>query len=165
MGTPCWSRLRGQQFTSYESLIRTLAEVTEDAPASEACILSELSEVFEWCRDHGVPLEELDLPGSFPKYREASAYLTDIVRSTDPDATKFEQVRAVVARIKEDRTRDETRMWARKRGGRPRLGHEKQFQRAICVQFMQDDTTERLEITGPGATIAEIYARIKDLVE
>jgi hypothetical protein len=75
------------------------------------------------------------------------------------------EVRKVIEHIRADPTRGHSRMWAGKRRGEERLGHTYVFEPATCERSTTEDGTEQLVVRGSSATIKQILARIKPLVE
>ena len=78
--------------------------------------LRHLIDVFEWCEAHGIAVAELGVRGKMGNYREADLRLRGVVRDKAlSDQAKVEELRGLIRRIRKDRTRADTRAWARGR--------------------------------------------------
>lgn len=84
--------------------------------------IRQLREAFRRCEQHGMTLQELGLSRHRHKYREASAYLNDIILSGDglSDEEKLRELRKGLKRIYFDSARNVARQRARRlhEGGR-----------------------------------------------
>lgn len=112
-----WRRLREEPPQSYEQLIEGVEQARTVLAPSGRTELAQLVRVFTWCRDHGIGLAELQIREKVPKYREAAAYLNEILDSEEGDRpeSKVQAMRKALACIQGHSNREATRAWARNR--------------------------------------------------
>ena len=107
--------------------------------------MSQLVRVIQWCWDHSIRLDELDLPRHLVKFRAAVAYLINIIKSKDlSHDDKFGQVRQTIQRIQQDHSRAETRLWAQAHTeGQEPLGPDHELDKAkVERQRMEDGSRQ-----------------------
>lgn len=162
MAEDAWHWLRQNEPESYQQLLDKLDQAARrDLSPSGKVELFQLVKVFKWCAEHGVPLNELDVKDHLHKYREAVSYLRRFTRSAKPGEAEIDTVRQIIARIKQDASRQETRLWARGRRGEEPVGHQFDWQTVKGKQCKLADGRTGLIILGPGLTVR----RIKSIVE
>ena len=112
-----WQWLQRNKPKDYDELLEKL-RLARDWYAGRggrtgAYELSHLIQVFEWCRDHGIGKPQTK--GRMGHYREAVTRLYGVISSNLSDNEKREELRRLIRRIRTDRTRADTRAWARGR--------------------------------------------------
>jgi hypothetical protein len=112
-----WHRLREEPTESYGQLIERLEQARTVLAPSGRTELAQLVRVFTWCRDHGISLAELRVRDNLHKYREAAAYLSEILDGEEDDRpeSKVPVMREALACIRDHPSREATRAWARNR--------------------------------------------------
>ena len=112
-----WKWLRNNEPESYEELIEKLGQAKTTLAAPGRTEMKQLAEVFGCCRDNGVQLASLAVSENLHKYREAVAYLYDMVDGKEPEDVDIAELIETLDRIKQE-SRDQVRAWARKPRGR-----------------------------------------------
>jgi hypothetical protein len=108
-----WKWLRNNAPESYEQLIDKLGQAKTTLAAPGRTEMKQLAEVFGCCRDNGVQLASLAVSENLHKYREAVAYLYDMVGGKEPKDVDTAELIQTLDRIKQE-NRDQVRAWARK---------------------------------------------------